>query len=622
MSVRNATKIVNFDLKDHGIAVRRGSFLSYRVMKHPRTGEDRVFLGFNTGGDCSIVVEVDPKTGRCVQYDSEKGCAGPWDMEPTPDGKLLVTGVDGSVSELDPVRRTFTVVGRAKTWFWNICRGSDGKYYLGAYSPAKLFRFDQASGRMEDLGVIDAGEKMVRLLEADDDGFVYMMVGFQTAKAYAYEIATGRSQKILPEKEERTGLHAIGRGLDGRLYIRCVSGRCYRLECGKALPVPKSRFPGFQSPALSDGTPVRLVDPDGICVGTGRRARIVPVNYRGPGSNIFHLAAGPDQAIYASTIMPLYLLRYTPATRKLENLGRGGPDNGEIYSFGHAGGILYYATYAGGLLMRYDPRKPVRPGVTVAAGWKQPAEAVRPWTGNPKLIGNLGKGHCRPRAMHVDSRGRVWIGSEAEYGKRHGGLACYDTRVKRLDNNPVVIRDQGINALTSGPDARVIYGGSTIARGSSMDPVTKEAFVFAWDVGRRKLLWKATPTPGATGINNLHYLDGKLYGMATGNYAFFVLNPETRRVEEVIPSPWSGGRPESMCVGPDGCLYGLTWMCLYRWRPGGKPEAVMTCAGKDAAAYSGGSLFHRGAVIVGNRFYFSCGPNVMSVRLSFDRVTR
>jgi len=68
---------------------------------------------------------------------------------------------------------------------------------------------------------------------------------------------------------------------------------------------------------------------------------------------------------FDGAIMPLFLMRYTPKTGKLENLGRGAPDNGEAYSIGHLGGKLYYANYPSGNLMCYDPAKPsLSPGPT------------------------------------------------------------------------------------------------------------------------------------------------------------------------------------------------------------------------------------------------------------------
>ena len=56
-------------------------------------------------------------------------------------------------------------------------------------------------------------------------------------------------------------------------------------------------------------------------------------------------------------------------------------------------------------------------------------------------------------------------------------------------------------------------------------------------------------------------------------------------------------------------------MVLFRWRPEtGKIEELYRCLGEDAKPF-GGSLFHRGAVIINGRIYFSCGPRVMSLRL-------
>jgi len=308
--------------------------------------------------------------------------------------------------------------------------------------------------------------------------------------------------------------------------------------------------------------------------------------------------------------MPLYILRYTPATKKLENLGRGGPDNGEAYSFGHCDDKLYYANYSYGNLMTYDPDKPLHTDL--------PGEMK--WEDNPKLITNLGKGHNRPRAMCVDSKKRVWIGSFPEYGMIHGGLGCYDSARKKYVNNPVVIPDQSIISLTPDPSGDIIYGGTSIGRGSGTDPVTTEAHLFAWDVRSRKVLWKNKPMEGVNGILNLLYLDGKLYGTTggttRGNFTFFRFDPATRKMDYIVPSKISGVREQSMCIGPDGNIYGITWITLFRWHPEtGKIEVLYRCSRRDSKRYPGGSLFHRGAVIIDGRIYFSCGPNVRSLRL-------
>ena len=595
----------DFDLKNHGIPVRRGSVMSVVADVSPKTGRDRIFLGYNTGANF-LVAQVDPETGTCKQFNGAPGCAGPWGMIAVPDGRLIVTSVGGQVSVLDPAKKTFPIVARADTWFWHITLGSDGLYYLASSPRARLFRFDLATSKLEDLGSMSKTQVYLRTVLGGPDGYVYGAMGSTRPQVIAYHIATGKITELLPKSEEKyLPFPGLGRGADGGLYAVSQSGNPYRLEGGKARRVDKKDWQGLARVRLSDGRLVRYVDPDAIRVGEGRKARLIPVTYKAPGTGIFHLAQGPGDAVYGSTIMPLYLFRHTPRTGKTECLGRGGSDNGEAYSFGHVDGKLYYATYHSGLLMRYDP-----------AGKWQPTPA---WNRNPRLLGSLGEGHCRPRAMFVDSKKRVWVGSFPEYGKYNGGLACYDTVRRRLENNPVVVPGQSIMALTADDEARVIYGATDIEGGSGSGAITTEAKLFAWDPVKRKLLWDCVAVPGATGITNLLYIKGKLYGNSRAPgmaFTFFRFDPATRTMDYVIPSAISAVREQSMSVGPDGNIYGITYLTVFRWRPEqGKIEALFQTTEKEAASFSGGSLFHRGAAIIGERMYFSCGAQVMSVRL-------
>ena len=592
----------DFDLRDHGIAVLKGLLLSMKVGRDPAHGTDRIYVGINANP--FVFVEVDPQSGKSTQYNAAKGCEGPWDMAFAPDGRILITSINGALSLFDPRRKKLRVVARADTWFWTIACAGDGKFYLGGSPDAKLFRYDLQSRVLEDLGSVHPREKAVRGLVAGDDGFLYGSIGFTAAQVIARDIRSGKTTSILPEHEAGPGGHALGRGTDGAVYARCMSGAIYRLDGGRATPIPTTKFHGFMPLRLSNGDRVTYVDTDTVQIGEGPRARLIPVKYQTTGAGIFHVAEGPGGKVYGSTIMPLYLFRYTPRTGKLQNLGRGAPETGEIYSFSHCDGKLYYATYGGeGSLLVYDPAKPWRPG-----------KSFHDWTNNPRVISVLGEGHCRPRAMCVDARKCIWVGSYPEYGRYNGALLCYDTVRKKLWNNPVVIPNQSICSLACDPSAKVVYGGTDITPGTGANPVTKDARLFAWDVAAREVLWELVPFEGEESIPNLLFLNGKLYGTTRWHGTFFMVDPKTRRVEKVIESKIQAAREQAMLVGLDGNIYGTARAGLFRWRPEGEVEFLCRLFGRRVRRY-GGVLFGNGAAIIGARIYFPSGPHLMSLRL-------
>jgi streptogramin lyase len=602
------------DLRNHGVAVKNGSCLSVRAWRDPESGRDYIYCGITSTS--SLVVQVDVKTGRCRDFRLPSPCGGPWGIDFTLDGDLLVTSTSGHLARINPRTGKTWITADCGHWLWTIDRGADGKFYLGSSSDCRLFRYDAATEGLEDLGQMHPTEKYLRGVVDGDDGYLYCSVGCTAAQVVAYHLASGRATVLLPKFEEAPNFHTVTRGMDGRLYVITVKGNVYRLVHGQAFPTANDRaareardrlYRGYRE-SLPDGRSITYLDPDALRLGEGEDATILQMTYNTDGANIFHLAEGPHQTVVASTIMPLFILRYTPASDTLENLGRGGIDNGEAYSFGHCDGKLYYACYSYGNLMRYDPAQP----------WHTDLPGAMRWQDNPRLLTNLCTGHNRPRAMCVDSRKRVWIGSIPEYGLFHGGLGCYDTASETYENNPIVIRHQSIIALTPDDTGDTVYGGTSIGRGSGTDPVTTDAHLFAWDTAARKRRWKVV-LPGVTGVLNLLHRDGKLYGSTGSNFSVFRFDVKRKAMDYLVPSDISAVREQSLCWGPDGNLYGITWVSFFRWRPEtGQMEVLYSSAGARNAHSPGGSLFHRGAVIIGDRYYFSCGPRVMSLKVPLE----
>ena len=276
--------------------------------------------------------------------------------------------------------------------------------YCGIFTtPALIVRLDVANGRCRTWRMPPECYWPWGV-EVTDEGHV--LASSSPGKLCRLDPKTG---KIWVTADFGMWTWSINRHTDGKYYLTTQDGRLHQYDAvtekhevfsGPDKLRPKIRtLAGEQT--LADGRVVSYLDPEIICVGKGRNAQRFPLKYKSDGTSIFHLAAGPNETVYASTIMPLYLIRYTPATRKLENLGRGAPDNGEVYSFGHCDGKLYYACYSEGNLMCYDPAKSIRRDQPGGMNWKH----------NPRLVTNLGEGHMRPRAMCIDSQKRVWVGS-------------------------------------------------------------------------------------------------------------------------------------------------------------------------------------------------------------------
>ena len=604
-------------LRDHGIAVHNGCCLSMKPWRDAATGRDYVYCGIIS--TTSLVVQVDVASGRSRSFYLPSGCEGPWGMALTLDGHVLITTVSGQLCRIDPQTGKVWITAKSGQWLFCIDRGADGKFYLGSSPENRLFRYDATTEQLEELGPLGFGQTILRRITGGDDGYVYCSIGCTASQIVAYHIASGRKIALLPQSEVTPCfLDEFGRGGDGKIYVVTNRGHAYRCAHGEAFRVKDVRavrrwlnlcsyWKGFN--ALPDGRRITALDPDAIQIGEGPKAKIIPYKYQTGGANIFHLAEGPNHTVAASTIIPLFLVRYTPATDKLENLGRGGPDNGEAYSIGHCGGKLYYGNYPSANLMCYDPAKP----------WHKDPPGAMQWKTNPRWLGYLGKGNCRPRAMCIDSRKRIWVGGVPEYGYRHGGLACYDISRRKLAVYDEVTRDQCICSLAVDLTGNVLYGGTATGRGGGLERLTKEARLFAWDTRKKKTVWSVVPVPGLDGLNNLLYRDGKLYGTTVSGhqgpnrFTFFRFDPVSRKMDYVVPSEISGVREQSMCFGPDGNIYGITWMVLFRWRPAtGQIEELYRVMGDDAKPF-GVSLFHGGAAIINGRYYFSCGPKLMSL---------
>jgi streptogramin lyase len=130
-------------------------------------------------------------------------------------------------------------------------------------------------------------------------------------------------------------------------------------------------------------------------------------------TTIITVGAGPDGKIYGSTYETQHLYSFDPATGSMVDHGLlHNQGLGQVHAIAAADGKLFLATYTHGRMTVYDPTQPWDPGSDVDS--------------NPRHLGRMGTVSYRPTDSVVGSDGRVWVSSQAGWGRLGGALVATD----------------------------------------------------------------------------------------------------------------------------------------------------------------------------------------------------
>ena len=138
---------------------------------------------------------------------------------------------------------------------------------------------------------------------------------------------------------------------------------------------------------------------------------------------------------------------------------------------------------------------------------------------------------------------------------------------------------------------------------------------FDWDPAKEKKVWQRWPRQGTRTVSSLVAgPDGLIYGIAYGRNArgkdfrgIFVFDPMSRKFVRHLALPAQGGAPDnSLQLGQDGKIYGVTTEVVYRIEPGARTVEVL--------ARIPGGLGIPGP-LVGKTLYFARGPHLLSLQL-------
>lgn len=582
----NASKEPDPEIRSVGSLAGRGIVQAETV--GPWGSGQRLFQAYHYRGSDFDLVAVDPDRSSDDVFKSPvRGEHGAQAMTVGPDGRLyLGTHPGGRVLRFSPKDRTFVDLGVAaagESHLYDFTVGNDGLIYGGTYPSSNLIRIDPATGNVTTLGRIHKYERYAREIAASGDGFIYIGVGPTKGRLVAHHIATGTTRLLKNQGTPTRGFPRLTEDGAGRVFAR-MGGQSYRIDRWEAIPVNQWDAP--QEPTVGQLADGRRVAVEGSHVrtfsSTGSLLRQRRLTYAGRAPAVHRLGVGPDDRLYASSVLPFRLYREEGGA--MTSLGRLG--GGQAYSLLAVGDRLAIGAYAAGApLYRFDP-----------------AQAFDART-NPAPVEFNGQDRgWRPKALVEGPLGNLYVAGHPGYGELAGHLYKWNPRTDSVTVFESPVPDQSVVALVT--TGHLVIGGTSVRGGSGSHPTADTARVLVWDAVRDEKVADVA----VDGVERIHGLvtarDGMIWGLADDDVAF-AFNPVTLEITRRVTVPSRYPLYNSIHALPDGSAVAVTRQGVLRIAPDFTPSALYVAPEPVTA----GSAIHEGWL------YFASGPDISALKL-------
>jgi streptogramin lyase len=471
----------------------------------------------------------------------------------------------------------------------------DGKMYVGSYPDARLVSLDPATGKTRDFGRLaeDPKQKYIIRTAVSDDNMIYCGVGQHHAELWVVDPQTGEKRQILPES--LTKLQAapyVYTGKDGKVYGR-HSGRWFQCFPDRIEFVEEAAAERRRAPDLAGNEQPLHVNGDGELVladAKTRAVRKVKTDFEGVTTRIFSVAAERDGVIYGGGISPATFFSHNTATGEKKDYGFVTGGKIQVYDvLSHPRG-LFLSSYMGACQDLFDPVTKKR-----------------------TPIAKLGGPDClqeRARALALGPDGRIYTGTYPVKGRLGGAIVRIDPKDLSCQVWPGVIEDQSFNWVVAVPATGEMFYTTNVQGGTSAIPTQKEAFVALWDVEKEAIVWKDTIIPGTTAYGEAVLgSNGLIYGLAGRKY--YAFDPASRKVVQVGDVPFEGrfGYPAlwDFPAGPDKLVYGIGGSSVFVIDP--KNHAMRVLAKHPSLAATYGILAREDGSV-----YYGSGSNLWRMR--------
>ncbi|KIL49859.1 PQQ-binding-like beta-propeller repeat protein [Jeotgalibacillus soli] len=556
-------------------------------------------------GSPAVFYAVNAETGEHLFSQEMPGLDVAWTVEVASDGNVYFAGTtNGVVYRYLPAEKRIENLGvnPSDKFIWDLEPSSDGKIYGATYPNSKVFEYDIATGEYTDLGPMKEGQQYARGLGVSNQ-YVYTGIGTDAA-LIRYERKTGEKTELeIPVSGQKTTIGEI-EVYSGKLFVHNGS-KMYVMdeETGEHLKTidfqTKMSPPSPYNPVLiyykngdelftynmAENTTAKVENIPPVPGDTSVKAHAWITLNEGENAGqtvLAGMAAFTDSFFYNPT-NDWYELHFPEVEARGVAINALSAIDGKVYAGGYQRGVsvfdqkskeyvysnkafhqsegiheyngnIYFGTYPGAKMYRYDPNKPF--------------DYQENGLGNPGLFLDIEDEQDRPFAMTTGDN-QLFIGTIPGYGKLGGAITVVSEEENKKGEMVIesqtyrnIVKDQSIFGLAY-KDGK-LFGGTSITGGLGINPAADEAKMFVFDVETGQVIKEFTPEiPGYTNkmqmIGDLSFgPDGLLWGIIDG--IIFAMDPETFEVVKskiVYETAFNSSkfRPFYLQWGNDGLLY-------------------------------------------------------------------
>ena len=574
-----------------------GSIVSSMVGPGTTSGSQKYYLGYQYWDYTLDFVTIDPKNNYvATTYASPVSteyAAGA--MAIGPDSNIYIgtkSTIDSHILKFSTSTSQLSDVGALpvdptrsakQTYIWEFTKSPINQRIYGCtYPSADLISYgpNDSTPQILNLGTVDSSNQYARYCAADQTNpYIYVGTGSVTSKIVAYNIKTKSTSVLLTSAS--SGFGNVWVGSDKNVY-GSIGNKYYLLSNGTAKLVSSASNSALTN-VFSNGDSITFNAnyTSAIITHVNGTQNTYPYTYKGNNLDIFRIGLGPDSNIYAGSILPFYLAKFTPSNSANGLINLGLIAAGEPYSMLPYNGKLVIGGYTLPPLMSYDPTTAITPNPYISPNCSATTNSPNPQCVN--VINNLASngasssvGDLRPEPLIAAPDGNLYTGSVGHYGQLNGPLMRWNVKAGTASAY-YPFANLGVDSLAVANHCQrvtstsfCLIGGTTINGGGGATPTATTSRLFIWDPTANAMVSSLTipNVPNVIKITDLivNPTNNYVYGIAissSGNY-LFIFNPATGTFVNGGTSVPFYPIYNSVNIGSDGNIWGVATTGIFR----------------------------------------------------------